>query len=265
MDLAEVDALLDRHRERFRHLLQVIVAEEQGEDPFRLPLDRYRGLPDDQRIALVRRAATIAGDRVRRELKMRGAAWLVLVGEEIAAASADPWAIPSPEEVLRLGEPRGLVAYLFEAPLIEEVAPSTSPWSPLRGGDLYPTVAVVLDPDGPLAALIIADLDTGSYVTFLDAELVNETAPTWFTGEHLGEAFFWTIASVEVELGRTAGAPLRRRMPVRVVRDWKGSPFTRINPGRRALVGRDFLRALGLSLVLRAPEAETEVIDGGAR
>ena len=66
---------------------------------------------------------------------------------------------------------------------------------------------------------------------------------------------------MDIALGRTAGAPLRKRMPVRVVRDWSGSPFTRINPKRRALVGRDFLRALSLSLVLRAPGAETEVLD----
>ena len=137
MDLAEVDTLLDRHRDRFRRLLQVIVAEEEGEDPFRYPLAWYRDLPDDQKLTLIRRASTIARDRVKRELRARGAAWLVLVGDEIAVASADPWAIPSPEEVLRLGEPRGLVAFLFEAPLVEEV-PSTAPWSPLRGGDHYP-------------------------------------------------------------------------------------------------------------------------------
>lgn len=69
--------------------------------------------------------------------------------------------LPSrPSPVLQLGEPRGLVAFLFEAPLVEEV-PSTSPWSPLRGGDHYPTVPVVLHAEG-LTTLVLADLDTGS-------------------------------------------------------------------------------------------------------
>lgn len=139
MDLADVDALLDRHRDRFRRVLQVIAAEEEGEDPFRFPLARYRTLPDDQKVALVRRASIIARERVRREQRARGAAWLVLVGDEVVEASPDPWAIPSPEQVLALGEGRGLVAYLFEAPLIEEVAPSISPWSPLSRGDAYPS------------------------------------------------------------------------------------------------------------------------------
>jgi hypothetical protein len=48
-------------------------------------------------------------------------------------------------------------------------------------------------------------------------------------------------------------------MAVRLVRDWKASPFVRINPQRTALVGRDLLRAFSLSLVLRSSEAETEV------
>jgi|HubBroStandDraft_4_1064222.scaffolds.fasta_scaffold633149_1 hypothetical protein len=178
MEIADVDALLDRHRDRFRDLLRVIVAEEQGEDPFRYSLDRFRGLSDDDKAALVRRAATIARDRVKRELRARRAAWLVIVGDDVALASTEPWAIPSPEEVLRLGEPRGLVAYLFEAPLIEEVPPSTSRWSPLGGGDHYPTVPIVLNPAGPRPVPLVADLDTGSYVTLFDADLVAEKAST---------------------------------------------------------------------------------------
>lgn len=264
MDLLDVDALLDRHRDRFRKLLQVIAAEEQGEDPFHYPLARYRALPDEQKFQLVRRAAIIAAERVRHELKQRGAAWVVLVGDDVVLTSDDPVAVPSPEDVLRLGEPRGLVAYLFEAPMVEEVS-SVSRWSPLRGNDRYPTVPLVLRSAAGSRGSLVADLDTGSHVTFLDADLVEETAVTWFTGEHLGDAFFWTIASVDIELGRAAGAPLQKRMPVRVVRDWKASPFTRINPSRRMLVGRDFLRALSLSLVLRAPDAETEVLDAAPR
>jgi hypothetical protein len=206
MEVADIDALLERHRDRFRSLLRVIVAEEQGEDPFLYPLDRFRSLSGDEKAALVQRAATIAHGRVKRELKTRGAAWLVLVGDDVAAAGAEPWAMPSPEEVLRLGEPRGLVAYLFEAPLIEELPPSISPWAPLGGGDHYPAVPLVLYPGEPRATPLIADLDTGSYVTLFDAELVEETAATWFTGEPLGDPFFWTIASVDLELGRSAGA-----------------------------------------------------------
>ena len=119
MEIHDVDALLDRHRDRFRRLLRIIAAEEAGSDPFAFPLERFRSLSDDERASLIRRAAVIAQDRIERELRDRRAAWVVLVGDDVVLASPDPSQIPSPDEVLRLGEPRGLVAYLFEAPLIE--------------------------------------------------------------------------------------------------------------------------------------------------
>jgi hypothetical protein len=109
------------------------LSEESGEDPFRFPLDRFRALSSDERAALVERADRIARDRVDRELEARGASWLVLVGDDVALSSPDPLAIPSAEEVLRLGEPRGLVAYLFEAPRIEELPGPTAPWAALDG------------------------------------------------------------------------------------------------------------------------------------
>ena len=124
MRLTDVDALLDRHRERFRRVLEEIAAEEAGEDPFAFPLERFQALSEDDKAALVKRAALIARARVERELERRRAAWLIIVGDDIVAASPDPTALPSPEEVLRHGEPSGHVAYLFEAPLVEEVLAS---------------------------------------------------------------------------------------------------------------------------------------------
>jgi hypothetical protein len=261
MEIHDVDALLDRHRDRFRRLLRAIAAEEAGSDPFGLPLEQFRAMSDDERASLIRRAAVIAQDRIERELRERRAAWLVLVGDDVVVASPDPSQIPSPDEVLRLGEPRGLVAYLFEAPLIEEIPPSVSAWSHLRGSDRYPTVPLVLNPGGPARAVPLADLDTGSHATLVDALLIDTTAATWFTGRHLGESFLWTIAAVEIDVATSSTKSVRKKFPLRVVRDWKTSPFTRINPDRRALVGRDFLRAFSLSVVLRAATAETEVLD----
>jgi hypothetical protein len=261
MEITDIDALLDRHRDRFRRLLQTIVAEEAGVDPFRVPLDEFQSLSDDARAALVRRAAILSADRVERELRARGAAWIALVGDEVVAASADPRAIPSAEDVLRLGEPRGLVAYLFEAPLIEELPPWRSAWAALSDDDRYPTVPLVANPNGPHRKELAADLDTGSHATLLDANLVAAAAPTWFTGRHLGEFYSWTIAAIDLEVTPSSGDPVKRSVPVRVVREWKTSPFTRINPRRQALVGRDVLRLLGISVALRARAAETDIVD----
>jgi hypothetical protein len=255
--LPDVDALLDRHRERFRRLLQVIVAEEEGDDPFTFPLTRFRALSDDERATLVRRAATIAQDRVDRELAQRGATWLVLVGDHIVASSNETGAVPSPEEVLAFGEPRDLVAYLFEAPLIEEVPP-VSAWSPIGGHDQYPTLSLsVSGANGPRT--IVADLDTGSHATLLDAELTGISAATWFSGKHLGQPFLWAPIRADIAVA-TADAVLTRSVAVRQVRAWASSPFLRINPKRVALVGRDLMRAFGLEVVLRTREGESEIV-----
>jgi hypothetical protein len=94
--IPDVDALLERHRDRFRALLEEIVAEEQGDDPFTYPLDRFRELGEDEKLALVERASIIARARVDRELERRGAAWLILIGDEIVRSSPGVSDLPSP-------------------------------------------------------------------------------------------------------------------------------------------------------------------------
>lgn len=166
MNTAELDALLERHRERLRELLREIVAEEQGESPFDVPLDGFLKRSDDERAALVRRASQVARARVERELDQRGATWIVLVGDEVVASSADRLELPTVDEVLALGRPHNRVPYLFEAPLIEEI-PSSARWAPVATGivnDRYPTVPIRLG-----QTLLDADLDTGAHGTFADA------------------------------------------------------------------------------------------------
>jgi hypothetical protein len=206
----------------------------------------------------VRRASIIARARVERELERRHAAWLILVGDDVVAESLDPTIVPSPEEVLRHGEPSGRVAYLFEAPLVEEVLASKSHWSILSGHDRYPTVPLGIQGD-PDPRAIVADLDTGSHATFMDAGLVRTPVVTWFVGQHLGRRFLWSPAAVELEITPVDGRTRRRSVAVRRVEDWQASPFVRINPARTMLVGRDVLRAFGLTILLGASRAESEV------
>ena len=46
----------------------------------------------------------------------------MVVGDRVIADSDDIDAIPAPEELLRLGESDGLVAYCFTAEMIEEAS-----------------------------------------------------------------------------------------------------------------------------------------------
>lgn len=254
----DVDSLLDRHRDRFRRLIRAIVAEEVGEDPFRITCERYLELTDEGRFDLVRRATAIAWDRVEHELAARGAAWLVLVGDDIVAESHDPGSVPPPDVVLEMGRARGRVAYLFTADLVEELEPVSS-WTELHGADRYPTLPVALADGASEPIGIVADLDTGAHVTLIDHDVVRAQTSLWASGRHLGRPFFWSPARVELGLRTTSGSTISRSLAVWQVRDWPKSPFVRINPKRRMLVGRDLLRAFGLTLVLRAPEGETEI------
>src|SRR5712691_823903 len=243
MRLTDVDALLDRHRERFRRILEEIAAEEAGEDPFAFPLERFQALSEDDKAALVKRASIIARARVERELERRRAAWLIVVGDDIVAASPDPTILPSPEDVLRHGEPSGLVPYLFEAPLVEELLAWKSPWSLLQCPDRYPTLPLAIEGlPGPRA--IVADLDTGSPATFVDAGLVAAPVMTWFIGHHLGGRFLWSPARGDLQITPADGQARRGSLAVRRVEGWQASPFVRINQARTMLVGLDLLRGV---------------------
>lgn len=257
----DIDRFLDRHRDRFRRLISAIVAEEEGEDPFRVPLDRYLALPEDERVTLVRRATAIVWERVQRELACRGAAWLVLVGDEVVAASDDAAAVPEFADLLELGKARALVPYLFTADLIEELEP-VSAWAPLRRTDRYPTLPLAVHSGAAGPTSIVADLDTGAHTTVIDLDLAHESPVFWMSGRHLGRPFLWIPARIDIELRTTNNDRLRRTLAVWKVRDWPQSPFVRINPQRRVLAGRDLLRAFGLTLVLRAAEGQTEIAEG---
>jgi hypothetical protein len=219
-------------------------------------LSKYRQLSPSERLEIVKRAGIIARERVEEELRARSAAWIVLVGDRVVASSSELGSCPSPEDVLAMGEPHDRVAFFYEAPLVEEI-PSTSPWAKLDGRDAYPTV--------PLAAngvVLEADLDTGSHATFLDGGTLAVEAATWFEGRHLGQTFHWAPGRARLVVS-AAGARIERDLPVRFVSEWDASPFVRINAARKALVGRDFLRAFRLRLRLWADELTTS-IDAGA-
>lgn len=164
MDLHDVDALLDRHRDKFRRLLHAIAAEEEGADPFTVSLAAFRGMSSDERASLVARAASIRAERIERELRERGASWIVMVGDDVVAASPSTADVPLPDTVLSMGAGRNLVAYLFEAPMIEELT-HTTPWTPLSAQDRYPTLALSLCRSPGARQDLIGDLDTGSHAS----------------------------------------------------------------------------------------------------
>ncbi len=253
----DVDDILDRHRERFRALVREIVEEERGESPLALSLAEYLSRSSAERALVFERAATLLRDRVESELARRGATWLVFVDGHVVLSSNDRDSLPSMDEVLALGRASDRVPFLFEAPLIEELA-SSSDWSAVESGirgDRYPTIPLEI-----MGLACIADLDTGSHGTFLDDSFGASTSrddALWFIGHHLGRQFYWSPDSVRVRVRLGDGSERDAPLPIRRVRSWASSPFVRLNPLRRMLAGRDLLRGLHLALDLRAAEAAT--------
>lgn len=258
VEALDIDGILDRHRDRFRALVREIVEEERGDNPFTMSLHAYLQRPAAERAGIVERAGVLARGRAERELARRHAAWIVMVGEDVVLSSNDRAELPTVDEVLALGRGVDRVPFLFEAALIEELS-STAAWSRVESGirdDLYPTLAIEL-----AGATLVADLDTGSHGTFIDDELevladAGESAH-WFVGIHLGTQFSWSPDRVRARVRLADGTDRVALLPVRRVRGWGVSPFVRLNPLRRALVGRDLLRALGLALELRAVAGAT--------
>ena len=117
MQSQEIDALLERHRERFRRFVSELVDDDRHPDPFRVPFDAFAAAADPERIELVTRAARLGRHRVEHALADLRATWIVLVGDEVVTSSRDRETMPTPEEVVALGRARGLAPYLFEAPL----------------------------------------------------------------------------------------------------------------------------------------------------
>jgi hypothetical protein len=150
------------------------------------------------------------------------------------------------------------VAYLFEAPLIEEGPDCRSTWAALSGADRYPTLPLEIG-SGTTAASLVADLDTGSHATLVDATKLHASSATWFRGRHLGARFFWSPALAELSLRTQGGQVVTRTFPIRRVARWATSPFVRLNPARSMLAGRDLLRAFSLGVVLRSREADTTI------
>jgi hypothetical protein len=109
---------------------------------------------------------------------------------------------------------------------------------------------------------LVADLDTGSHGTLIDDRIAHDRdgSHVWFSGSHLSHSFRWRPGRVSVEVGLEGGERRTVDLPVRWVADWASSPFVRINPARRALAGRDLLRAVGATVVLRPSDAETRLV-----
>lgn len=268
MSVDELRALLLERRDAVLAAVRDILLRNDP-DPFAMSYEEFVALPEDEQIAVTRRAHALREDLLEREFRGRGAGWIVMAGDDIVASGADVETCPDDQSLEAIGRRTGRVPFLFTRILVEE-AVGRVPWASLGRGDAYPTLSAYFGPPGVgdelfEGAATLADLDTGSPVVFVPWEATTNAgwlpaSMVWRKDRHLGQDYEWRPCRIAVGVADAAGRRRRGEMTVIAVRSWERGPFIRVNRNRRALVGRNLLVALGLRVLLLADSRETEVV-----
>ena len=96
---------------------------EPAADVFALPFDDYLALSDEEREAVQLCAYQAHQAWIDAELERQAAEWILVCGGEVVEASPTLRDYPSREKLLRLGQQRGRVPFVFvREPLVEESA-----------------------------------------------------------------------------------------------------------------------------------------------
>jgi hypothetical protein len=266
--MEELRELLTRKRdELLRAVRGVLLASDP--DPFALSFAQFAALGEEAQIAAVHRAWALREEWLEAELIRRRACWLVVAGEDVVASGDDLETIPVDEALDELGRRFDRAPLLFTRPLVEEAVPPRTPWAELAAGDAYPTVSIHLGAPGDLEAVFerapfVADLDTGSPALIMPSEHGESIgwrvlARRWRAARHLGQDYEWRPVLASVGVVDRAGTRRSADVTAIAVRRWAEGPFTRVNPARRALVGRNVLMRLGLRVLLLAGDRQTSI------
>lgn len=198
---------------------------------------------------------------IRRDMEQRNLSWVVICGEEIVDGSSNPLEFPPEEKIRALGEDNNLVPFAYSLASFPEDQPLSvrSRWSKtaIGRGDTYPCVQADLD-----GHVILDDFDTGAASTFVSDDVFPKGAWNFWAESdtpHLGRAFEYYTRRTPVTLLASDGAKQTRSLPLIVVRAWQKSSFVAYNLSRKALFGRDLLRAFDVEVTLHAPTRETSV------
>jgi hypothetical protein len=82
---------------------------------------------------------------------------------------------------------------------------------------------------------------------------------SWRAGEHLGGGYDFCTKRIDIGVVGDDGTVEMANIPVNVVKRWGGTTFVKYNIHRRALVGRDLLRAIRMTVTLDSNDHETRV------
>jgi CheY-like chemotaxis protein len=202
------------------------------------------------------------GNWISKEMRKRAWLWSVVCGEQLVNGSGDLFDYPSEQELFNLGEAHNLIPFGYSLPLLPEdnmpPANQQSSWSGTEfKNDYYPTINVLIG-----GKMLKDDFDTGAYQTFISEGLVTKGLFEFFRqyeGIHLDQSFEFTTKKIKLSIVDFEGNTEAKDVPVAVVRDWLESPFTMVNKNRKALFGRDLLRAFQVEVSLDSKNKITRI------
>ena len=117
LTVEDLRELLERRRDLLLDAVrQVLLSAEPH--PFTMSHDEYLKLPENNRIALSRRAQSLRADWIDGELEARKATWIVVAGDEVLAAGIGIDAGPDDAGLGEMGRRTGKVPFVFSRVLI---------------------------------------------------------------------------------------------------------------------------------------------------
>lgn len=201
------------------------------------------------------------GHWISKEMSKRGWVWSVTCGEQLVLGSDDLFDYPDEDELLHLGKEHNLIPFGYSVPVLPEDSPATNrtaSWTSTElKNDYYPRLSILIGEKE-----LQDDFDTGAAQTFISEELVNKSLVEFFRqyeGVHLDQSFEFTTKKIKISVIDSRGNTQEKSIPVAVVKKWDDSPFTRVNKKRKALLGRDLLRAFQVEVCLDSQNLLTRV------
>ena len=174
-----------------------------------------------------------------------------------------------------MAQSKGFAPFIFiKDPLIEESENKIDSidWSTLKNNDYYPTINIFIGDnylnDKELIDsknAIIADFDTGSPVIVLDQRQLQNRNISFdeeieISQVHLGMTYDFFLPEIKIGLKTMSNSIKSKTFRVRSVINWNDSPFCRVNPNRKGLVGRNLLIEMNLHVILKGDVKTTQIL-----
>lgn len=222
----------------------------------------YEELDVEEKGHLYSEFQQLHGGWIETQLQARDAVWILIAEGEVVNSGPRWHDGPDDYEVAEMSLRDNRMYWVFETfPLIEETS-----WVSLQDRDAYPSLRLeVVNDSTSKSWAIIADFDSGSNTTVLDesqlrdAEMLPSKPRSIKEAVHLGSTFQYSRLPLSIRLADETNNRHTERLDCAVVYSWDNSPWTRINPGRQALAGRDLLLSLSASVELNGKDRKTYI------